>query len=178
MKYEYFLGSEGDFYGASDTDLVAMHSFHGLAPMFSKSMPSELTIGYFIKGRRKPITEPVWDGEGLPPVGCHCEVKVGKDIWNLCHVVFSDNSSGVAFVYLGGDEENYVGSVDCVSAKTGTYYFRPIRSPEDVARNEAVNQMLIIEGEMQDSYQPHELIAAIYEAIAAGKIPGVKLEVK
>lgn len=161
MKYEYFCGSEGDFYGASDTDLVAMHSFHGLAPMFSKSMPSELTIGYFIKGRREPITEPVWDGEGLPPVGVECEIKRVSD-WIPVTIKFI---SGYYTVILtrGGTEDVY---------QTSALQFRHIRSPEDVARDEATKAFNDI-GVMN-------LIHArqIYDAIAAGKIPGVKLEVQ
>lgn len=112
-----------------------------------------------------------WGGEGLPPVGCHCEVKTGKDSWNLCKIVFSDDAAGVAFVYLGGDDENYVGSVDCIGAACAPSYFRVMRSPEDVARGEAIHAL--------NHSLPaiaYDDILEIYKVISEGKIPGIKLE--
>lgn len=103
-----------------------------------------------------------WDGEGLPPVGCHCEVKAGKDSWNLCKVVFSDDAAGVAFVYLGGDEGKYVGSVDCIGAVCAPSYFRYVRSPEDVARDEFIKELsgIVIEGSSIGT----KFAAALYDA--------------
>lgn len=125
-------------------------------------------------------SNPQWDGEGLPPVGCECEVKVGGDYFNLCRVVYSDKSCGVAFIYLGGDDEKYCGQIDCVSAKASPDYFRPVRSEADKKRDEAglafyhaINWNA--EGELVSPARMEDYKKA-YDAIAAGKIPGVKLE--
>jgi len=118
----------------------------------------------------KPITEPVvnqqltteWSGVGLPPVGCYCEVKTGKEQYNLCKVVFSDDVAGVAFVYLGGDEEGYIGSIDCVGAAAAPSYFRVMRLPEDVARDEFIKKS---SGELIDGVSiGMQFAAALYDA--------------
>lgn len=113
--------------------------------------------------------QPVWSGEGLPPVGCECEVKVGGDYFNLCRVVYSDKSCGVAFVYLGGGDEKYCGQIDCVSAKASSDYFRPIRSEADKKRDAIIEAL---------AYHTNAADAAdLYKAIEAGEVKGVKLDV-
>lgn len=126
-----------------------------------------------------------WDGEGLPPVGCECEVKVGGDYFNLCRVVYSDKSCGVAFVYLGGDDEKYCGQIDCVSAKASSDYFRPIHSEADKKRAKGVIALsrvdpLVVPFEYGDKHSDGSLVAPfwyeLYDTIAAGKVDGIKLE--
>lgn len=95
-----------------------------------------------------------WDGEGLPPVGVECEVKgcIGDyREWKKV-TVFAVRDKTVFFDHDGG------------WSATATHEFRPIRSTEDVARDEAIIDMLMVEGGMPDSYQPHELVAALYDA--------------
>lgn len=117
-------------------------------------------------------SKPEWDGEGLPPVGCVCEVRV-CDGFEKCEIVFSHPKSGVAFVYL--DEENHGGKrpVDCVSPIPAPSYFRPIRSEADKKRDVAISAIdaacLLVRDDSKTA-------AAIYDAIAAGDIPGVKIE--
>jgi len=114
-----------------------------------------------------------WDGDGLPPVGCECEVKIGGDYFNLCRVVYSDDSCGVAFVYLGGDDEKYCGQIDCVSAKAAIDYFRPIRSEADKKRDASIEALVEVYrnalGDVTGAF------GCVYDAIASGKITGVKL---
>lgn len=116
-----------------------------------------------------------WDGEGLPAVGCECEVKVGGDNYNLCRIVYSDSNAGVAFIYLGGDDEKYCGTIDCVTAGAAYGYFRPIRSEADKKREEAISEIASIL-EYRKGCSEIPLSGWIYTAIDAGKIPGVKLE--
>lgn len=107
-----------------------------------------------IIAERRPITEQAWDGEGLPPVGVECEVKgcIGDyREWKKV-TVFAVRDKTVFFDH------------DCGWSATATHEFRPIRSTEDVARDEAIIDMLMVEGGMPDSYQPHELVAALYDA--------------
>lgn len=120
--------------------------------------------------------QPVWNGGGLPPVGCECLVKVGpvgNPSWVCCSIVYS-GSAGIAFVYSDGQ------TLDCVG--TGREdYFRPIRTEAECKRDEAIAAIV----DFKIGYHSYPKAAeeylrevtALYDAIAAGKIPGVKLEV-
>ena len=105
---------------------------------------------------------PVWNGEGLPPVGVECESKQFAQIdWHKFRVVAIEN--GCVF----GFWNDKVGV--CLDSKH--WEFRQLRTEaerkrEDV-RKAIYAAMNIIDGDIAD---------AIYDAIAAGKIPGVKLE--
>lgn len=114
----------------------------------------------------KDITE--WDGEGLPPAGCVCEVRVCNG-FEKCEIVFSHPKSGVAFVYL--DEENHGGKrpVDCVSPIPAPSYFRPIRSEVDRKRDAAVSELVKIIGGPGGPYAEVKA-AQIYDAIKSGDI--------
>ncbi|MGH2622722.1 MAG: hypothetical protein ACRDE7_03570 [Sphingobacterium sp.] len=178
MKYEIIKGSEKDFDGAPEGALYVLSCIgenyysvdmvHTLCGLDISDSDHE-----YIIADRRPITEPEWDGVGLPPVGCECEVKVGGDNYNLCRIVYSDSNAGVAFIYLGGDDEKYCGIIDCVTAGAAYGYFRPIRSEADNKRDAAIESLMrIVCGPSQAS----ATVNKIYDAIAAGKIPGVKLE--
>lgn len=124
--------------------------------------------------------QPAWICGAMPPEGCECEVKSGKDSWTLCKVVHS-SSAGVAFIYL--EEPNgcagYIGVLDLISAKAAESQFRPIRTEAERKREEAglaiyhaINWNA--EGELASPSRMEDYRKA-YDAIAAGKIPGVKL---
>lgn len=107
-----------------------------------------------------------WDGEGLPPVGCVCEVRV-CDGFEKCEIVFSHTKSGVAFVYL--DEENHGGKcpVDCVSPIPAPSYFRPIRSEADKKKEAAIFAIAeLCRGSASNGHSAE----LIYDAIKSGKI--------
>lgn len=103
-----------------------------------------------------------WDGEGLPPVGCECEVKRAID-WVKCKILFISE----AHVVLMADEECCWNTCAC--------QFRPLRTEAEMARDIAVDAM-------QDYFPrggwDYDDICSLYDAISAGKIPGVKLEVE
>lgn len=197
MKYEYLKGSEKDFEGAPEWATECVWNDKGSESFCYWLNPKTKTIfnpnwhskpdcwneeyGWrnYIKAERRPITEPVvnqqltteWDGEGLPPAGVECQVKtsiVQPYEWAKCEIVFSDEMSGVAFVY----EDK---SLDSLSARAARSFFRPIRSPEDVARDEAKG---IIAELCRSSASNGHSADLIYDAIAAGKIPGVTLSGK
>lgn len=129
-------------------------------------------------------SKPEWDGEGLPPVGCVCEVRVCNG-FEKCEIVFSHPKSGVAFVYL--DEENHGGKrpVDCVSPIPAPSYFRPIRSEADKKRAECVIALSRIDpqvvpfeygGKLSDGSLIGPFWYELYDAIAAGKIPHIRID--
>lgn len=116
----------------------------------------------------------IWNGEGLPPIGCECELVnfygndfpefvgehgeevkiIGSGFTNGCPVAFYEADGG-----RGG-----------MLAYAVEQCFRPIRTEADRNREEIVKQIIKGSRLAQDS-----VAEAIYDAIAAGKIPGVKL---
>lgn len=118
----------------------------------------------------KTITEPVWDGEGLPPVGVECEI-LWNEYWVKC-VVKAYGEEQLIFKAEGSRE--WAGHIN-------NYKFRPIRSPEDVARDGAIAEMRLVGYTLPAGIAfsiSKEEMAEIYDAIAAGKIKGVVLESK
>lgn len=109
---------------------------------------------------------PVWNGEGLPPVGCECEIKFIHDTppaeW------FSFKLIGVheEIVIITLDGENTWRHISTFSPDKVT--FRPIRSEADKKRSKIIDALanFTLRGDAAD----------IYDAIAAGKIPGLMLE--
>lgn len=105
--------------------------------------------------------QPVWDGEGLPPVGCECEAKY-RDAANAEWVLFRcvGVDCGVAFGWAGKE---------AVTLGKGSYEFRPIRSEADKKRAEIIEE-IAYHTNLDDARD-------LYEAIAAGQVKGVKLDV-
>lgn len=105
--------------------------------------------------------QPAWSGEGLPQVGVECECKVTVN-WFRCKVMYI--SEKCAVLKYGESEQAWF---------TSSCEFRPIRT-EAERRREAFIESLMTEW----LFLGHdgEQAGALYDAIAAGKIPGVKLE--
>lgn len=164
-NWKYTKGSEKDFDGAPDwCESIVKRKPNGTAYMLSSdySAADIERCGDAIIAQREPIT--AWEGEGLPPVGVECEMlnKVNKR-WYPVKICFIDGDN-MAWIESNG------GVIDC----TGSAYlkeFRPIRS----ARDKAVEAISIIRD--RDGYKIAACMCEpIYDAIAAGKIPHVKLE--
>lgn len=109
-------------------------------------------------------SKPEWDGEGLPPVGCECERSWCGDKWLPCTVLFVSNETIV--VKLATREAAYG---RCEVA------FRPIRSEVERKRDAAVCDMLkFTYGPTEYNYR--EICEIVYDAIAAGKIPHIRID--
>lgn len=188
MKYEITKGSEKDFEGAPEWALYidtcrrtafASEGYEignryvaltGHQEGTEFVVDSETNPPDSIIAERRPITEPVvnqqltteWSGEGLPPVGVECESLTGGE-WRK-----------VMVCYIGEPGTHVEALVfDVKSARPfWADQFRPIRSPEDVARDEAIKAMRAALGHAAGLIE----VSNIYRAIAAGKIPGIKLE--
>lgn len=100
---------------------------------------------------------PIWNGEGLPPVGCECECQFGGE-WQKCTILFSGKQ--IVVVMVGDDEYPF---------ESKGSLFRPIRSESDRKRDEAVKAIMLT-GWCQTAAEE------IYDLVAAGKVPGIKLE--
>ncbi|AVF34238.1 hypothetical protein [Rahnella sikkimica] len=112
---------------------------------------------------RRPITEQAWDGKGLPPAGCICEYRGNDTSWGEVKIIGHDEGK-VVFKPSG---EDYYGITPSHKAE-----FIPIRSSQDVARDKAVAKMVSI---LNEGTSTQDDARDIYDAIASGKIPGVKL---
>ena len=113
---------------------------------------------------------PVWNGEGLPPVGCECEWQdKNTKQWQPVKVVYA--SEWVTVIR----EINKEKGDDLVEIAIENYgddarlKFRPIRSESELKREEAV-KAITLTGWCQTAAEE------IYDLIAAGKVPGMKLE--
>lgn len=106
-----------------------------------------------------------WNGEGLPPVGCECECQF-LDAWHVCKVLFV--GAEVTVGVIDGSERAF--SVNRTK-------FRPLQSEAERKRDAAVEAIDYWLPEYIPN-TPNEFYHAkkIYDAIAAGKIPGVKLD--
>ena len=104
-----------------------------------------------------------WNGEGMPPVGSIVELMDDSQssAWEQVTIKFY----GDAFAVWGANGREESNSLCHVRV-------RPIRTEADRKREEAINEIasLIGRGTFCDD------AAGIYDAIAAGKIPHIKLE--
>lgn len=106
-----------------------------------------------------------WNGEGLPPVGCEYEVSVnGGRSW--CTYRAISEKDGLRLIEIGNLTEEF---------QNNNWIFRPLRTEAERAREDAETAIRTCLAGSGAGITP---LAAkvIYDAIAAGKIPGVKLE--
>ncbi|EOC1313606.1 hypothetical protein ACTEV4_000560 [Cronobacter turicensis] len=114
--------------------------------------------------------QPVWNGEGMPPVGCKCERECpsGRVTYRINyvsekHIVYTMTSSGTEY-----------------SSPVGNYKFRPIRSEADKKRDEAiaalVNFKIGYHSYPKAAEEYLREVKALYDAIARGDIPHIHIE--
>lgn len=111
--------------------------------------------------------QPVWNGEGLPPVGCECEL-FDCDNWNPVIIKFV----GDKYVVTERTDLGYE-VVYCVAGRPER--FRPVRTEAERKREEVIKQ-LARSLSANYSVSPGQ-VAQLYEDIAAGKITGVKMDI-
>lgn len=119
---------------------------------------------------------PVWNGEGLPPVGCECEYSLnGGKTWRKCKIDYIVGTQGVVMLCDTVEGVQYVQ----FSSYGDALKFRPIRSEADRKRYEAVQALCDAgggNGKVDEKAGYGSCWFDVYDAIAAGKIPGVKLD--
>ena len=130
-----------------------------------KSFEFKLIAKCWVVLATRPTTQPAaWNGGGLPPVGTVCEVMVGglpsvAQDWEECTVLLINAGAGgkmqVCTRDVSGDLAIYHLGHDAV-------YFRPIRTPEQIAADEreaAVMAMLDL-----DPFQPNATLGMMSRA--------------
>lgn len=107
---------------------------------------------------------PVWNGEGLPPVGCECQYRRHKK---------PEQSEWFTGVVKYASEFTVVIQPVCYPGETVghpvNFEFRKVSSEADRKREEAVKSIMLT-GWCQAAAEE------IYDLVAAGKVPGMKLE--
>lgn len=180
MRYKYLKGSEKDFDGAPDwaeiKTRIEMGEFwlggRGLGyecQMLGSDAAFEVTMtpdNEEVIAERRPITEPEWDGVGLPPAGCECEFISDKSWWRV-NVICYD---GDKVVFKPSGDEYYA------AAPVDKCKFRQLRTDADKKREEICTAIYGALTKAEREHNRSDEADAVYDAIASGKIPGVKLE--
>lgn len=118
-----------------------------------------------------------WSGDGLPPVGCECEYLDSNGEWYPVTIKYASDQlvviSGITKIF--GVEQWTEISKDIIIDKP---QFRPLRSEVDRKRDAAAKEMARHANDDKNRGFDAGLrnCLSIYDAIAAGKIPGMKLE--
>lgn len=102
-----------------------------------------------------------WDGVGLPPVGCECEIKRIAD-WMPVTIRFISDYHTI-FTTFGGTEDCY---------QTCSLRFRPIRSEADKKRDEIIEALKEGLGHAHGLYD----LMQIYHLLNNGKIPHIRID--
>lgn len=117
-----------------------------------------------------------WSVDGLPPVGCECEIKFICDTppaeWFSFKLIGVHDE--IAIVTLDGESTwRHISKFSLDKVK-----FRPLRTEAERKRDEAAKAMSRHANDDENRGFDAGLrnCLSIYDAIAAGKIPGVKLE--
>lgn len=105
-----------------------------------------------------------WDGKGVPPVDCECEALTNGE-WRKVMVCYIGEPAG--------ETEALVFDLNSTRPFWGDE-FRPIRTKAERRRESSIDAICDILRVDRDCGARINLVK-IYEAIAAGKIPGIRL---
>lgn len=112
----------------------------------------------------------VWGGEGKPAIGEKCEHHSGGQ-WEAVTI------AGIYENLVTGFTDYWMVKEDGSSYTVGNpYRFRQIRSEADKKREDALDAIYGAIASAERAHNRSDEADKVYEAIAAGKIPGVKLE--
>ncbi|EOC0415024.1 hypothetical protein ACI00F_003822 [Cronobacter dublinensis] len=118
--------------------------------------------------------QPVWDGEGLPPVGAQAEVSVdGGRSW--CSYKATRENNGIRLVEIGNFTEEF---------QEYNWMFRPIRTEADKKREIGVTALAKAGGAVDFEYGRMTIDGELsspgwyelYDKIAAGEVAGIRIE--
>lgn len=115
-----------------------------------------------------------WDGKGIPPEGTECEYRLGNSSrWHRCVIKAVCKEQGAIIqCYAAAYGEQYVSLYD-------TRYnveFRPIKTAEQRAKDEAVAAMIKHAPWSDENADDVEISEAIYQAVREGKVPALRVD--
>jgi hypothetical protein len=167
MNWKYIKGSEKDFVGAPYNETHAfMHK--ECCHFIYTSNPEDIRADLFsFIAQREPVAERV---DGLPPVGEECEYSLnGGSTWWKCKIDYIVGTQGLVMLCDTFEGIQYVNFHSYGSALK----FRPLRTEADKKRYSAIEALFeVLDAGVSTSQDAID----IYDAIAAGKIPGVILD--
>lgn len=183
MDFRYIKGDWKDFYEAPDEAMILVVDAYGrkyFTDIFPEpggkywsALSSHGTWGngvnpeaFTVMAVREKLD--VWDGNFPIPAGTEVEVHFDGDdsrVWTQFRVEYMAGEVVVLHDYR-------IDNVDAYKHKTLS--FRPVRSESDKKRNEAVEAMIKHEDDPIDVTENY--YHAIYDAIAAGKIPHIRID--
>jgi hypothetical protein len=153
---------------------MLVYYWHGIegVPLSCDHRESIVTYWQY-KAALAASQKPTWNGEGLPPVGCECEysLNAGKTWWK-CKIDYIVGTQGVVMLCDTFEGVQYVK----FSSYGGTLKFRPIRTEADKKRERICDAIYGALTKAERQHNRSDEAEAVYDAIAAGKIPGVKLD--
>ena len=151
-----------------------MYFWHGEGAMPLSSDHKESIVTYWqYKAALYASQKPAWNGEGLPPVGCECEYLDNNGKWYPVTIKYASDQIIVisCITKILDVEQGTEIAKDIIIDKP---QFRQLRTEAERKRDAAIEAM---QSEYDEGdnwiYSEYEII---YDAIAAGKIPGVKLD--
>lgn len=143
-----------------------MHFWHGEWAMPLASDHKEPIITYWqYKAALAASQKPAWNGEGAPPAGCECEFISNGTSWGKVKVIGLD---GEKIVIRPSGEIYYA------ITPSNKDVFTPFRTEEEKKRDIVVGAIKELFKHGDDPRIDDATL--IFNAIAAGKIPGVKLD--
>lgn len=114
--------------------------------------------------------KPAWNGEFPIPSGTDVDVHFDGDdsrVWTQFRVEYMKGEIVVLYDYRTDNVDAY---------KQRTLSFRPLRTESEKKRDAFINAVLDDVRTIPCDLSLRDEVAVIYDAIAAGKIPGVKLD--
>lgn len=175
-QHQYNNDRAGDFYWAhtgSNADIIAYRLQNTDTDYRANDDRMEQDLNECIG---QVVDMPEWNGYGLPPVGIKCEHCPGgttQHEWEVVTVAGVHENTSTGFTDYWLVREN--GSSYIVG---NPYRFRPLRTEAERKRDIAIEAILSDMRTIPCDLDLRDEVAVIYDAIAAGKIPGVKLEDK
>lgn len=111
-----------------------------------------------IIAERRPITEPEWNGEGLPPVGVECEFQAALGDWVAIRITAHGEDS-MLMKQVGKDNEQYISK---------DRKFRPMRSADEIAhiisRSKECDKIFGILSSVEREGNRSDMAEALYDA--------------
>lgn len=160
-----------------------MHFWYGEGAMPLSSDHKWSIVTYWqYKAALAASKKPAWNGEGLPPVGAKIEFFInpklvyrnawipdaGTEMEVVAHKT-TTNGNDVAVCYW---DDGGTGRSCCFIPES----LKPLRTEAERRRDAFINAVLDDMRVTPCDLSLRDEVAVIYDAIAAGKIPGVKLE--
>lgn len=145
-----------------------IYFWHGEWTMPLASDHKESIVTYWqYKAALAASQKPAWNGEGLPPVGCEVEYISNGTPWGKVKVIGLDGEKVVI---------RPSGEVYYAITPSNKDVFIPLRTEAYKKRDAALDAIYGAIASAKREHNRSDEADEVYKAIAAGKIPGVKLE--